>query len=78
MRFTYHLEARALGIAAESVGIAAINDPFFFDTDPITPGAPVSFEGLVVSAVPEPQTSALLVGGLAFLGLRSRRRARGS
>ena len=78
IRFTYHMEARALGDAAFSLGIAAINDPFFFDTDPIAPGAPVRIEGLAVSAVPEPQTTALLWGGLAALAAAWRRRSRNS
>ncbi len=73
LAFGYHLSARVdlsvpNGLLAGNLGIASINDPFFFDSDPVTPGIPVVFE-FVPASVPEPSTLVLVSGGgLAVLG----------
>jgi hypothetical protein len=63
MEVTYRMEARALGSAAANIGIASINDPFFFDTDPVMPGVP-----LIIEATPIPEPSSLALLGFAALG----------
>ncbi len=62
------------GALVGHVGIASINDPFFFDGDPVTPGIPVIFE-FVSASVPEPSTLALMgITGMAFCAWAVRRR----
>jgi hypothetical protein len=75
LRFTYRLEARALGYASANVGIAAINDPFFLSSDPVLPGAPIAVTSSANGDdVPEPGTFALLASGLVALTLRATKR----
>jgi PEP-CTERM motif len=71
----YTMQARALGAAAFTVGIASINDPFFFDSDPVTAGAPYTISSLpVATPVPEPGTLALAASAaLVVLARRGRR-----
>jgi hypothetical protein len=62
----YVLQARANGIAQFNSAIAAINDPFLVDTDPVQPGAPLLLTTNAAAAdVPEPST-ALLCGPAAI------------
>ena len=71
----YQLQARGSGQLAANIGLAGINDPFLLDSDPVQAGIlTLTFEP-AVAAVPEPQTWALLVGGLALMGGAVRRRS---
>jgi len=73
----YIMQTRASGVGVGNIAIAAINDPFLLDTDPVQPGA-LTF---VASPVPEPGTGLLsLLGltGLARAARATRRRSRGS
>lgn len=74
VKFKYSMDALDTGIAAATVGIASINDPFFFDSDPVSRGAPIVIEGAAVDgAVPEPSSLVLCaLGGMALLGFRKR------
>jgi len=65
MQFTYTMQARVNGVAASTVGIASINDPFFFDTDPVQPGSPISISSVDVTAT-APEPSAFLLAGAAL------------
>jgi hypothetical protein len=71
----YVLQARANGIAQFNSAIAAINDPFLVDTDPVLSGAPLLLTTSAATAdVPEPST-ALLCGPAAIaLWMLARRR----
>jgi hypothetical protein len=74
----YILQTRASGRGTGNVGIAAINDPFLLDTDPVQASVPLS---LVIEPVPEPGTGSLcLLGltGLARAARATRRRSRES
>ena len=73
LQFSYTLQARVGGIAASTVGIASINDPFFLDTDPVTPGAPAVIVNSDAGA-PEPGSMGL-VGGALVLGALLGKRA---
>jgi hypothetical protein len=62
MQVEYIMQARAIGFASANVAIAGINDPFFIDSDPVTPGAPAVFRTV---QVPEPASFMFcLAGGL--------------
>lgn len=65
----YVLQTRAWGTVAFSSAIAAINDPFFLDSDPITGGVPLV---LTLAPVPEPPAVALMLLGGLLLVLRKR------
>jgi hypothetical protein len=56
------------------VGIASINDPFFFDSDAVTQGAPIVIEGVPADApVPEPSSLVLwALGGIVLFGFQTR------
>ena len=67
----YVLQARAWGTVALSSAIAAINDPFLLDTDPVASGVPMA---LMLTPVPEPPAFVLmLLGGLLSVA-RARQR----
>lgn len=66
----YVVQARAWGTVAFSSAIAAINDPFFLDTDPVTSGPPLVLT--LAPAVPEPPAFALLLLGGMLLAMRAR------
>lgn len=64
----YVMQARANGIAQFNSAIAAINDPFLVDSDPVRTGAPLIVTSSAgVSDVPEPSTSLLIGFGLTAL-----------
>jgi hypothetical protein len=73
LTIAYEMLARVEGVAALTSAAAAINDPFFLETDP-TGGAPLLLDGVAAApaALPEPSSLALLVP-LALLALRRRR-----
>src|SRR6185436_18232217 len=57
LRLEYLLQARASGLAVFNSAIAAINDPFEVDTDPVRQGAPLTLKSSDnPRAVPEPST----------------------
>jgi hypothetical protein len=74
--FDYTLIARAVGTIAWSTGIAAINDPFLFDGDPVRQAPTLRFFSVPVdvAAVPEPATTALLLAAAlgGTVGVRRR------
>jgi hypothetical protein len=74
LKFSYDMEAVVTGTMARNVGIASINDPFFFDTDPVSPGPAISIIAgePTPNATPEPATFWLIGGALVGLGLRLR------
>jgi hypothetical protein len=73
---SYTLDARVQGLGTLNEAAAAINDPFFFDTDPVTQVAPIVIADDQVAAVGEPGTLALL--GIGLAGLARRQRCRSS
>jgi hypothetical protein len=66
----YVLQARASGRVAFSSAIAAINDPFELDGDPVQQGVPLV---LTQTIVPEPATALLVLAGVGWLGFAQRR-----
>ena len=76
MEFSYTMQARVTGTGAANVGIASINDPFFFDTDPVTAGAPITVPNAIVGSVPEPGSLGLVGGALVLAALVGRRSGR--
>ena len=73
--FHYSLIASVWGTSALNVGIASINDPFFFESDPVQSGAPVVIDG-AEAAAPEPGPAVLLMGAAAGGLLRASRHRR--
>ena len=71
LRIEYTMQARASGDVSFSSAIAAINDPFELDTDPVQAGMGLNF---VATPVPEPQAWLLLVAGIGMLAACSRLR----
>jgi hypothetical protein len=67
----YIMQARATGFASANIAIAAINDPFFFDSDLVMPGAPAMFRTV---AVPEPTSLIFCLAIPALLGIHRRLR----
>jgi len=77
LRVEYSMEATGSAIRLlGNVGLAAINDPFLLDTDPVQPGVPLNLSVTPRAAVPMPAAWKLLVGGLALAGALARRRPR--
>ena len=78
LEFNYTMQAGVFGTGASNVGIASINDPFFFSTDPVTQGAPVLFETAPADAsAPEPGSLVLAgLGLMVTLGAQARRTSR--
>lgn len=70
----YTLTANVAGPAAFTDAIAAINDPFFFSSDPVSPVNAVQFVEL--APVPVPTPVALFASALALLGLARPRSVR--
>lgn len=67
----YQMQARGEGDVAANIGLAAINDPFVLDTDPVLPGTAIM---LATAPVPEPATALLWAAGvLTLIGLARRR-----
>lgn len=66
----YQFQARGSGELVTNLGLAALNDPFLLDTDPVQPGPALT---LTLLPVPEPATWLLLLGGLAAAASRRRR-----
>lgn len=72
---SYSMTAEVDGIAAGTTAIAAINDPFFLSTDPVTmAGFALPVDG--GESVPEPATLALLAASLACIPRRREHPAR--
>jgi hypothetical protein len=71
LRVEYTLQARASGPTALNSAIAAVNDPFLVDTDPVQQGIPLV---VTVTPVPEPASWLMSVVGIAFYGRRSKKR----
>lgn len=65
----YVMQARAEGIVSQCSGIAAINDPFTLDTDPVQMAPTVV---LTMIPVPEPAAAPLFVSALSFLAFGRR------
>jgi hypothetical protein len=57
----YVMESRVFGRTGDNVGLAAINDPFFLETDPVQVGSPMN---VTFTTAPEPQTAILGAIGL--------------
>jgi hypothetical protein len=73
LKFEYRIEARVTGIGAGNVGIAAINDPFFFSGTPTGPGVdPGITASPAAASVPEPATGLLLIAGVGLVWVRRR------
>ena len=72
LRVEYALQARASGPVSLSSAIAAVNDPFLVDTDPVQQGAPIE---ITLVPVPEPASGVLCALGLAAIMCRSSRSA---
>lgn len=67
----YQIQARARGRAALNQAIAAINDPFALETDPLRQGAPLALSFTpAVDPVPEPAAGWLVLGGVAIFLFR--------
>ncbi len=71
LRIEYLMQARAWGDVGFSSAIAAINDPFALDTDPVQAGRGLNF---LPTPVPEPQAWLLLLAGIGVLAACSRLR----
>lgn len=67
----YQMQARGMGDVAANIGLAAINDPFVLDTDPVLPGTAIM---LAAAPVPEPTTAFLWTAGMLTLIAFARRR----
>jgi hypothetical protein len=66
LRLEYVMQVRARGIGATNIGIAAINDPFLLDTDPVQMFDPLTLTLTpAATAVPEPKTLLTALAGLA-------------
>lgn len=75
LRVEYTLQARASGQTLLNSAIAAVNDPFLVDTDPVRLGAPIQ---VTFSPVPEPTGASLgILGLLIAAGWRQSRRFSG-
>ena len=69
VRVEYILQARASGVVWFSSAIAAINDPFELDGDPVQGGLPFGLEQV---PVPLPPALAAFGPGVLLLGARRR------
>jgi hypothetical protein len=72
LQFEYRVEARVTGRGAGNLGIAAINDPFFFTGIPTGPGLLAGFATAPPASVPEPSPFMLLIAGGIMVCLRLR------
>jgi hypothetical protein len=68
LRVEYTLQARASGQISFNSAIAAVNDPFLVDTDPVQQGIP-----LVVTVTPVPEPSTCILCSLGIAAITSRR-----
>jgi hypothetical protein len=69
LRVEYTLQARASGITVLNSAIAAVNDPFLVDTDPVQQGIPFT---VTLTAVPEPASWVMCMAGMLVM-MNSRR-----
>lgn len=70
----YTLQARAQGIALLSSAIAAVNDPFVVDSDPVRQGPPLTLTATpAANQIPEPSALLLFAGGLLALYVAKRK-----
>ncbi len=64
----YEIKASVNGVGAGNWAAAAINDPFFFESDPVT-APPGGGELMLFSSTPVPVPSTIFLLGLGLLGL---------